>query len=411
MYKRLLIIFILGFSSGLPLALLTSTLQAWFATTGVSIYATGFLSLLGLPYLYRVFWGPLLDRYSLLPIGKRRSWILIMQILLCLGFNVMAWCSPMSSPKLLAGIGFLLACFSATQDVAIDAHRTEFLPDKEHALGASIAVLGYRLALFTAGGVALILAQYLSWAIAYRVMGLLMIIGMLAIYYSPEPSMPNPPEQTSWLQGFIAPIRELSVRPGICALCCFILLYKLAEAFTTTHSGIVMPFLIQGLGFPLTTIAYINKILGISAIVLGGLVAGYLLLRWSLYRALVIFGLLQAMTNSLFVLLASMGKNTLLLALAVTSDNFVAGMGATALVAFFMRIVDKRYTATQFSLLVALSTLPRVFSGPMAATLQSWFGWVGLYQCSVVLAFLFLPFLLLFRQQSGALIIASLTQK
>ena len=128
MNKRLLIVFILGFSSGLPFALISSTLQAWFADSGMSILATGLLSLVGLPYAFRMAWGPLLDRYSLLSMGKRRSWIAIMQMLLLLGFNAMAWCSPNTSPMLLTGLAFMMACFSATQDIAIDAHRIEYLP-------------------------------------------------------------------------------------------------------------------------------------------------------------------------------------------------------------------------------------------------------------------------------------------
>lgn len=399
MSKRLLIVFLLGFSSGLPLALISSTLQAWYADVGMSILATGALSLLGLPYVYRMVWGPLLDRYSLIPIGKRRSWILVMQILLLVGFNVMAWFSPNTSPQLMAALGFLLACFSATQDVAIDAHRTEYLPQNEHAIGASLAVFGYRLALLIAGGVALLIAQHFGWAIAYRVMGFLMVFGIVATLLSPEPSLQTK-NDTSLSVAFIAPVKELFSRPGIVLLLFFIFFYKLAEAFTTTTSGIVMPFLIQGIGFSLDTIAYVNKMMGIVAILLGGLTAGILLMRWSLYKALLVFGLLQAVTNIFFIALAMVGKNVTLFAVAVVCDNFAAGMGSTALVALFMRLVDKRFTGTQFSIFVGLSMLPRMLSGPVAALLQSWFGWVGLYQLSFVLALCFIPFLRMIRKQS-----------
>lgn len=399
MNKRLLIVFILGFSSGLPLALISSTLQAWYADVGMSVMATASLSLLSLPYAYRFLWGPLLDRYSLLSIGKRRSWIFIMQLLLLIGFNIMAWFSPTTSPEWMAVIGFILACFSATQDVAIDAHRTEYLPTKEHALGASLAVLGYRVALLIAGGLALILAQHFGWALVYRLMSGLMLVGMVATYWSPEPSLPTPNDM-SFTDSLVLPIKSLLARPGIVALLLFIFFYKLGEAFTTTTSGIVMPFLIQGLGFSLETIAYVNKIMGIGAILLGGLLAGILLMRWSLYRALLVFGLLQAVTNVLFVALAMVGKKLSLFAIAVVCDNFAAGMGSTALVAFFMRLVDKRFTATQFSALVSLSMIPRLLSGPFAAFLQSWFGWVGMYQLSCLLALGFLPFLMLIRKQT-----------
>ncbi len=401
MNKRLLIVFILGFSSGLPLALVSSTLQAWFAESGMTIMATGMLSLLGLPYLLRIFWGPILDRCSLLPMGKRRSWIFVMQLCLLTGFNVMAWFSPNTAPVLLAFIAFIMACSSATQDMAIEAHRTEYLLVEEQALGSSCAVFGYRLALLFSGGLALVIAQHAGWAIAYRLMGFLMIVGMVATYFSPEPSLQNE-KKISITESFTAPVKELLSRPGIVSLLLFIIFYKLGEAFTTTTSGIVMPFLIQGLGFSLDTIGYVNKMMGVVAILFGGLAAGILLLRWPLSRALLVFGLVQAMTNLLFVALAITGKNLALFALAVVFDNFAAGMGSTALVALFMRLVDRRFTATQFSILAALSTIPRNFSGPLAAMLQSWFGWVGLYQISVILALGFVPFLFKIRHLVNA---------
>ncbi len=397
MNKRLLIVFTLGFSSGLPLALISSTLQAWFASSGMSVMATGFLSLLGLPYVYRILWVPILDRYSIFSIGKRRSWILTMQSLLLVGFNVLAWFSPTTSPYLMASVAFILACFSATQDVAIDAHRTEYLPQAEHALGASIAVFGYRLALLVAGGVSLIIAEHYGWALSYRLMGFLMVFGMIATFFSPEPSLPVTHPSTI-RESFIAPVKEILARKGIISLLFFIFFYKLGEAFTTTTSGIVMPFLIQGLGFSLDTIAYVNKMMGITSILLGGLAAGIILIRWSLFKALLAFGILQALTNVLFIILAIVGKNLSLFATAVVFDNFAAGMGSTALVALFMRLVDKRYTATQFSIFVAIATIPRIISGPLAASLQAWLGWVGLYQISAILALGFVPFLIILRK-------------
>lgn len=401
MNKRLFIVFILGFSSGLPMALISSTLQAWYASSGMSVLVTGTLSLISLPYAYRIFWAPILDRYSLFTMGKRRSWILSMQCLLLLGFNVMAWFTPEQYPTFLAVLALILACFSATQDIAIDAHRTEYLPTTEHALGASLAVFGYRVALLLSGGFALVMAQKLGWAFTYRLMGLLMGIGMLAIFFSKEPrSAIN--EKTNLTQSFIAPVKDLFARPGIIWLLCFVFCYKLGEAFTTTTSGIVMPFLIQGLGFSLDTIGYVNKMLGVGSILLGGLIAGLLLTRYSLYRSLFFFGLLQALTNVLFVALALVGKNVVLLSIAVFFDNFAAGMGSTALVALFMRLVNKQFTGTQFSILVALSTVPRILSGPVAASIQMAIGWVGLYQLSIVFALAFIPFLILIKEQTEA---------
>ncbi|MFY7697977.1 MAG: AmpG family muropeptide MFS transporter [Legionella sp.] len=396
MNKRMIIVFLLGFSSGFPLALVSSTLQAWFVEAGMSLVAIGLLSLLGLPYLFRFIWAPILDRYSLFKLGKRKSWIISMQVVLLFGFNLMAWCAPNVYPNLLVLLALCMAICSATQDVAIDAHRTEYLLKNEQALGVSMAVFGYRLALLFSGGLGLVIAQYLGFAMAYRLLGLVMCCGIIATVYSPEPSEIGH-HQPNFAQSFIAPIRELQSRPGIVWLILFIIAYKLGESFTTSTSGIVMPFFIQGLGFSLDTIGYVNNVLGLIAIVIGGMTAGILLMRCSLLHALCVFGLLQALTNVLFVLLAANSKNLSLLALAVFSDNFAAGMGSTGLVALLTRVVDRRYTATQLSVLAAISTIPRNFSGPIAAYIQSCVGWVGLYEFSVVLALVFLPLALLVK--------------
>lgn len=398
MNKRLLIVFSLGFSSGLPLALVSSTLQAWFAYSGQSVTITAFLSLISLPYLYRIVWSPLLDRYALLPIGKRRSWILVMQLCLALGFNLMAWLSPTTNPFWLAFVAVVMATCSATQDSAIDAHRCEYLQTNEQGLGASLATLGYRLALLAAGGLALIIAQYQSFAFAYHIMGSCMLFCVIATWLSPEPSKASINGSPSHdFKLVIEPFRELMLRPGIVPFLLFIFFYKMGEAFTTTTSGIMMPFLIQNIGFSLDTIAYVNKMIGIISIVAGGLVAGFVLIRCSLYKSLFVFGICQAITNCLFIILALIGANLPVFIAAVISDNFSAGMASTALVVVFMRQVDLRFTATQFSMLVAFSSLPRVLSGPLGALFQSWVGWVGLYQIAFILSLGFIPFLMMSR--------------
>lgn len=390
---RLVIVFLLGFSSGLPFSLITTTLQAWYAEQGVSLMTTGLLSLVGLPYLYRVFWGPFVDRYPLFSIGRRKSWILTTQVLLIVGFNILAWQNPEHYPHMMAAIALALAFISATQDIAVDAQRIEYLPASFHGLAASAAVFGYRLALMIAGGLSLVMAHRFGWTVTYRLMSLLMAIGVIATLCSQEPEIIITSEKTNLKASFLEPIKELWVRPGFVALVLFILFFKLGEAFTSTSSGIMMPFLIQGLGFSLDAIGYINKILGVAAILCGSCAAGFLLIRWSLFKSLLFFGLCQALANILFIVLAMTGKNLMLFALAAVCDNFAAGMSSTALVAFFMRMVNQRFTATQFSLLVGIASIPRVFSGPLAVLLQSHLGWVGLYQCAFFLSLCFIPLL------------------
>lgn len=278
MNKRLLIVFLLGFSSGLPMALVSSTLQAWFASTGMSIVATGLLSLLSLPYVYRLLWAPIVDRYCLFKIGKRRSWMLSTQLLIVVCLNAMAWCSPVSQPVMMASLAFILAFISSTQDIAIDAHRTEYLKSQEQGLGASLAVSGYRLAIVISGGLALILAQYYGWAFTYRAMGILMIPGVLATIFTSEPSKTEH-QSLTMTQTFWFPLKDLLSRQGVIPLVCFIFFFKLGEAFTTSTSGIMMPFLIQELGFSLDTVGLVNKLVGVASLLIGGLISGAILMN------------------------------------------------------------------------------------------------------------------------------------
>lgn len=397
MHARLAIIFSLGFSSGLPMALISTTLQAWFADVGASVLTTGMLSLLSLPFAYRLILSPLIDRFTILPIGKRRSWMLFTQLVLLIGFNILASLSPINFPQAIIVIAISLAIFATCQDAAIDAYRVECLQFNEYNMGATSALLGYRLALMIAGGFALIMAKHLGWTATYHMMGCLMLIGIITTFCAKE-SKPVYQPKINFLQMFIEPAKELYHRSNIIYLLFFILFYKFGTVFTSSTSGIVIPFLLQGIGFPLEIVGAINKIFGTIAIILGGITAGFLLNRWSLFSALFLFGLLQTLAIILFLLLAIVGKDISLLAISVGIDNFAAGMSATALVVLFMRLVNKQYVCAQFSILVAFASLPNIFSGPIAAILQSYFGWVGLYKIALILAFCFIPFLFLIRE-------------
>lgn len=385
--RKLLVVLLLGFASGLPMVMLTGSLQAWFATSGQSILYTGFLSLLGLPYLFRFLVAPFVDKYTLFPMGRRRSWILLTQIMLFLGFYLLPWIPLTTHRYFVTIIAFILVCISAIQDIAIDAHRTEYLPQNLHGLGASLAIFGYRIAILFGGGVSLIIAYYLGWIYAFSIIGSFMLLGILAIIFSEEPHI-----ECVQSFSFLTPINNLMSQKYIWWLIGFIFFYKFGEAFTSSTSGIVMPFLIQGIGFSLDTIAYFNKILGLFAVVAGGLGAGFLLLKYDLKKLLLFFGILQTMPNLLFALLAVVGKNKLLLALAVLLDNFAAGLASTALITLIMKVVDTRYTATQFSILVAIATIPRIISGPLAASIQSLIGWSLLYQTVFAISFVFIIF-------------------
>lgn len=360
---------------------------------------TGLLSLLGLPYAYRFLVAPVMDRCSPLGLGRRRGWMMLTQLVLLLGFNILAWFHPATDARTIMWFALWLSCCSAIQDVVIDAQRIEYLPVNEHGLGAAFAVLGYRIAMLVGGGVALVLAYHYGWGWTYRLMGGGMGIGLVAAWWSKEPVPVKQKEDALTFNDWILPIKDWVQRPGWLGCIGFILLYKLGEAFTSTSSGIMMPFLRQGLDFPLDTIGYVNKGIGVVALLLGGVTAGWWLRKKPLFQALLWFGLFQAMANALFLFLAMMGHQLWLFVLAVLVDNWAAGMGSTALVALLMRLVNQQFTATQFSLLIAVSLLPRIFSGPIAAVLQMHFGWAGLFGWAFGFSFLFIPFLLRMRTQ------------
>lgn len=403
--KKLIVVFALGFSSGLPFALLGSTLQAWYSSKNASILIIGFLGLINLPYMFRFFWGPLFDKYNLIGLGRRRSWLSLIQTSLMAGLFLLSFFDPLKQPILVGIFAFVLAIIAASQDAVIDAHRAEYLIKSLHGLGASIASTAYRLAMLLSGSMALILAESFGWRITYQVLAMFMLVGLCATLFSREPK--GYPLTEGLSQAFANAIKELRQRDKIFYLLGFIFFYKFAEAFTSITSPIMQPFLLQNLHFPLATIGYINNGLGVIATVAGGLVAGVLLVRWDLYRALMVFGIMQAITNVTYIALAWIGHNLGLFTICVVTDNFANGLGTTALVALFMRIVDKRFTATQFSLFVAFSSIPRVLCGPLGAIIEIQFGWITLFTLSFFIALLYIPFLIQIRGYSSDEVIAT----
>lgn len=389
--SRLFVVFILGFSSGLPFCLIGSTLQAWFASNGQSIALTASLSLLSIPAMLRFLWSPLLDRFSISKLGKRRTWIICTQLFLIIGLYYLSYLSPQVYALPMMVIGFLLAILSATQDAAIEAQRIEYLSETYYSLGASLSSTGYRLGILFSGGYALVMADNYGFGVTYRYIALFLIIGILVTLFSEEPHH-KPILQPSFVKNYKQALLSFFAIPNIFLLLGFVFFYKLGEVFTSGISGIVTPFLIDGMKFSLSLIGYVNKVLGTIALITGGIFAGFIALRYSLSSLLLVFGLLQALTNAIFVILAWVGPSIFWFATAVISDNLATGMGSTMIVALLMKVVDKDFTATQFSMLVAFSTLPRILSGPIGAFLQHHLGWTGMYVVSVLLALCFIPF-------------------
>jgi PAT family beta-lactamase induction signal transducer AmpG len=365
----------LGFSSGLPLALTSGTLQAWLTVAGIDIRTIGIFALVGLPYTFKFLWSPLMDRFVPPWLGRRRGWMIISQFCLMVAIGAIAAISPNELLWLLGVLAFMVAFLSASQDIAFDAYRADILRPSERGLGAALSVFGYRVAMLVSGALALITAERIGWQSTYLVMAVLMTVGMVTTFLSLEPEgvAETPKTVTS---AIVDPLREFLARRAALSLLLLIVLYKLGDAFAGT---LTTAFLIRGLGFSVSEVGVINKGLGLIALLLGALSGGALMVRLRMYQSLLWFGLLQAITNLGFMALAVVGKDYLGMALVVALENFAGGMGTAAFVALLMALCDHRFTATQFALLSALAAIGRVLVGPASGYLVEAIGWTDFF--------------------------------
>ena len=368
---RVMTVLFLGFSSGFPLALSGGTLQAWLTVEDVDIKTIGLFSLVGLPYTLKFLWSPLMDRFVVPIFGRRRGWIALSQLALIGLILGMSVTSPQNGLWFLALLAFCLTFVSASQDVAIDAYRTEVLRERERGMGAAVSVTGYRIAMLVSGALALILSEYLGWRATYMLMALIMSIGVVAVWLGPEPEDPGTPP-ASMKDAVEGPFKEFFSRTGVWSLLALIILYKLGDAFA---GSLTTTFLIRGVNFSVGEVGAINKGMGLASTIIGALFGGVLMARLRLFKALLIFGILQAVSNLSFMVLALVGKSYPLMIFTIAFENLAGGMGTAAFVAFLMVLCNHNYTATQFALLSALASLGRVFVGPLSGVLVDGMGW------------------------------------
>jgi PAT family beta-lactamase induction signal transducer AmpG len=401
------VLLLLGFASGLPLALTAGTLQAWMTVENVDLKTIGFFSLVGQAYVFKFLWSPVMDRYTPPFLGRRRGWLLLTQLALIAGIVALGFMHPAQDLTLLAAIAVLVAFCSASQDIVFDAWKTDILPPEERGSGAAITVLGYRLAMLISGGLALWLAdRYLGWRATYWLMALLMIPGLIATLLAREPAAAKR-EPHTLRQAVTFPLADFFQRNNAWLLITLIILYKLGDAFA---ASLTTTFLIRGVGFSAGDVGLVNKTLGLLATIIGALYGGVLMQRLSLFRALMLFGILQAVSNAAYWLLAITPPHLWSMASAVFIENLCGGMGTAAFVALLMTMCNKAFSATQFALLSALAAVGRVYVGPAAGWLVELWGWSAFYAFTVVAA---LPGLLLLwlsrttllqMQQSGTFI-------
>ncbi len=378
--KDFIVITLLGFSSGLPFPLISSTLQAWLTSEGIDIKTIGVLTFLTFPYSFKFLWSAFFDRYSLPRLGRRKGWILICQILIFLGLYLMIAITPQHL-LFFCILAFLVAFLSASQDISIDAYRTEILKPRDRGLGASFAVTAYRVALILSGGLCLLLADYLGWQIALFIISSLMILGIISTLIAAEPEGIKKP--TTLKESFIEPFRDLLKRDSSLLILMFIVLYKLGDAYASSLST---AFFIRGLGFSLTEVGTINKIGGLLSAMIGSLLGGIILTRINLFRALILFGVFQALSNLLFMVLALIGKSFLFFTLTVIIENLTGGMGTTAFLALLMSLCDRKFAASQYAFLSSFASLGRVMISPTSGFVVEQLGWTVFYFITFLLA-------------------------
>jgi len=370
--RNIAVMLILGFSSGLPLPLTGGTLQAWLTMTGVDLRTIGIFSLVGLPYTLKFLWSPLMDRFAPPWLGRRRGWMILTQMCLLLGIAAMGFISPRHAPLMLASIAVFVAFISASQDIVVDAYRTDVLRDPERGLGAATFVTGYRIAMLVGGALALIMSDHISWQYTYLFMAMLMAAGMAGTFFGQEPDKKVMPPKT--LEDAVwGPLKDFFTRPSAITMLLLIVLYKLGDAYAGTMTT---TFLLRGVEFSATEVGAINKGMGLVATIVGALFGGTIMVKLGLYRSLMAFGLLQMVSNLTFMLLAWTGKNYGVMVFAVAFENLSGGMGTAAFVALLMALCNQRYSATQFALLSSLSALGRVFISPTSGYVIESAGWV-----------------------------------
>ncbi|HEX4918563.1 MAG TPA: MFS transporter [Limnobacter sp.] len=384
---RLICLLILGFSSGLPLALTGSTLQAWLAVENVDIKTIGLYAVVGFPYTYKFLWSPLLDYLSPRLFDQRRGWIALMQLACAALVAGMAFVDAHSAWT-VAAVAVAIAFCSATQDMAIDAYRTDLLPAPERGLGAAYYVTGYRVAMLVSGGLALILAgEWLGWRGTYLMMAALLAACAVITAICPSADTAEDlirRQQKRQLWRIVKDSAENFMQKDAALwILLLIVLYKVGDAFA---GSLTTAFLLKGLGFTLTEVGAVNKTVSLVATLMGTFLGGWLMTRIGLYRSLMIFGTLQAVSNLSFWALAVMEPSIWAMGSAVFAENLCGGMGTAAFVGLLTGLCSKEFSATQYALLSSLAAVGRVYLAAPAGYMVDAYGWANFFVFSTIAA-------------------------
>jgi PAT family beta-lactamase induction signal transducer AmpG len=373
-----------GFTSGLPLYILIQLVPAWLRTEGVGLAEIGFFTLIGLPYTWKFLWSPVMDRYTLPFLGRRRGWMLLTQLALMISIAAIGFLQPQFSIWAIAYLAAVIAFFSASQDIVLDAYRRELLADNELGLGNAIHVQAYRLSGLVPGSLALILADHMPWNAVFIIVAAFMLIGIVLVLSIKEP-VRDPQAPRTIKEAVIEPFREFLSRQGVGSalfVLAFLFFYKLGDNMAT---ALQTPFFID-VGFTLTEIGVVAKFASLTAVIVGGLVGGLVMVVLSINRALWIFGIVQIVSILGFAALAIIGPNLWMLGFAVAFEYLGVGLGTAALTAFIARSTNKAFAATQFALFTALAATPRTLAGATTGMIVEYVGWANFFLLCVALA-------------------------
>jgi MFS transporter, PAT family, beta-lactamase induction signal transducer AmpG len=406
--KRILAVLLMSFASGLPFNLSASgfAFQAWLASENVNLKSIGFYSLVGLPYIFKFLWAPLLDRYLPPLLGRRRGWIVIFQACLAVAIGVMGFSSPTEAPYFLAAIALLVVFLSASQDIVIDAYRVDTIPPSERGVAAAATAFGYRTASVLASTVLVLIAAHSSWHTAFLVVAVIMAATMLTTFWAPEPLTSGQPPKTL-ADAVWHPLRNLVSQKGAWGFLLLVLLYKAGDAFALS---LYSAFMIKGVGFSLDELSIAGKANMTVSTIVGVTLGGLIYMRWGMFRSLLVFGIGQSLTNLLYTVLALSGRKVWLMALATTLDTGVGGMGQAAFVGFIMSLCSSNFSATQYALLSAMASIPRVTTGAIAGTLVSHIGWPKFFVVTCLTAVPGLILLVILRRPLNELAARDATQ-
>ena len=378
--KKMLIVFVLGFASGLPFVLTGATLKQWLAQDKIDIKTIGFFSWVGIAYSFKYLWSPLLDRYYSKSLGHRKTWMLLSQWGLVAGMIMMGAQTPSLNLAALAGWAVFVAFMSATQDIAIDAYRREYLTNQEIGLGSSMGIYGYRVAMMVAGGAGVsfvadsdILGNKISWNQLYFILAALMALCSILTFFIPEPKSETSPRTI--LEAVIDPFIEFFKRPGAWAILLFVFTYKLGDQIGLS---LLTPFY-KEMGYLNAEIGIITKTFGLFSSLAGLFFGGLALFKFGIRRCLFVFGVLQGISTALFALVVYTGPQIWSLATTVLFEDFATGMGTAALTAYIAMSTSRKFTATQLALLTSIATLGRALFSGFSGILQSQVGWVNFF--------------------------------